>query len=317
MILGATVLVLVVGATLVVLNRSNLDSNEAGVVDGHPVTVQELEAFSEAHSLPLATHDEIAKAVTAIVSYKVMQAAALKRGLVSSISYSAMLTAMKSKNAANAKAITNHQATYGVASYTPETFLSYEQSTLQQALLTDLVSKKVIDPTGGELAAYYRDHKSAYAKNQDTVSLDLIRFEASSAGNAQLQSVFTRLDAGTSFNVIFADYLAGDRATVVDIEPMQISQDNAYSLSKYDNGIFTVGNQLKINATQVVQNDLAGGLVVLHCIDRQTAGYRSATDVADETAQRYEAATFTHYLARLVSDATVVVNNRLDQLVTH
>lgn len=274
---------------------------QVAAVDGHPVTAPELAAYADAHALPLATEDEARAALDALVRFKTAQIEALRLGLTDTVDYADLLTELACGNDDRAAAIDEGRAVYGVSAHDPETYLAYTESTLSDALLNALLAAGEFQPAEDELAAFYDRHRDEYAAGQDTVDLQVLRFEYSEAGTAAAEEVLARSEDGEAWGDVASDHAADPALS--DAYDLRVDEANAYDLEKYQSSLYLAADALAAGDTTVVTDDLAGGVLVLHCETRESGGYRTLDEVRPELILRFQDEAYERYLDGLVAAA--------------
>jgi hypothetical protein len=265
--------------------RSGAGDEPALTVNGRVVPPEELTTYAAAHSVDLSTDEGLQTAVKGAAGFKVLQQQAHDRKLIGYVDYAGFLADLHRKNDANAAAIQQGSAVYGVSRYEPSTYLSYLESTLQHSLQLALVAEKRIVPSDGALRAFYEQHKDQYAKKVDSIALKLMRPPADGQG------------------------------TAVPVGDLTIDEKSAYSYSKYRPALYAVALQLTAGETAPVIGDTAGEPLLAYCKSRKPAGYKTFQEVRQEITQRYEDEQFQRYLDSLSAGAKVVVSPRLRDLV--
>lgn len=274
-------------------------------VDGHPVTEAELAAVAETASLDPGGR----AALDAVVRFKVMQLAAHERGLVDAVDHDDVLAGLAATNAAQEAAIGRGEVVHGVSRFTEDTYLGHVASTLRHDLLNELLRIGELGaPDDAELRAYYERTKDQYARRFDDVELRVLRFEPSADGLAQAEAVAARLRGGASFDTVWAGYEARPPAALVGLTPLDVGDDDASSLAKYQPSLYEAAAELASGETRQVVDDLGGGVLVVHCAGREPAGYRDLEEVREELVLHHTEEQFERFVDGLVAGAGVLVD---------
>jgi hypothetical protein len=279
------------------------ESAAVASVDGHPVTAAELAAYADANAFPIGTEAEARTALDALIRFKAAQVEAFERGLTSAVEYGDLLRGLACGNGEREAAIAEGRAVYGVAEHDAETYLAYTESSVRDALLNALAAEGALGPTEDELADFYERSKDEYARGQDAIGLQVLRFETSAAGSAAADDVLARTAAGEPWAEVAADHAAD--AALLDAHPLAIDDANAYDLSKYQSSLFIAADALAVGETALVTDDLAGGLLVLHCERRDDGGFLPLDEVRPELVLRFQDEAFELHLDGLVADAGI------------
>ncbi len=307
--------VALVGATVAGCGRDGLPDDVAARVDGHVVTVDELRAYASASSLDVADPAGLDRAMAGVVREKALELDARSRGLLDSVDFDAIVAGAQDANATNAAAIGSGQAVYGVSRFTVDTFYARAISTLRQRLLDALLADGTIAATDDELRALYERERDDVAKLPDDLTLDLLRFEPTADGAAAVEDVQARLAAGEAYDDVAAGYASGGDPSFVDRTKLEVDQDSAYLVAKYRPALDDAARALAVGDTRVVDDDLAGGFLVVHCDSRRTGGYRTFDDVRSDLVSRYADEQLQRYADGLVAGKDVVENDRIGELV--
>gem|GEM_PF-5556965 len=306
MITAVVIVAAAVCAGMMYAAKEEPDGNAVAIVNGYPITAQELRVYSEVNSIDLGKAGSLDLALKGAARSKLIQIEANRRGLAESVSYEELLSRMDAENSRRSEALAAGKAIYGVPAYHEAIYYSQIMNSMVHNLKNALVESGEISTSEDQLHRFYSDNLDAYAKGQDRIKLFIINAPATKEGKELLASIRQRYENGESFFDLFEQYEGSGPASA---ETLVITGDNVYDLSKYQGEMYSTAESMQAGDLAVVNDNVDGGnLKLLYCAERVRAPYLKFEEVKPEITLRYMDDAFDRYIDRLYEKATVKIN---------
>lgn len=232
---------------------------------------------------------------------------AKEKGYIEDDSYQGLLERWEAENKSREERIAKGEAVYGLSEYTLELYREYEMDTFQKRYCEDLENEGM-DITDAEREQYYKEHESAYQKEDDRI-LDYVMIPYTSAGMSgeqaeelkqRLTAVYKKMDAEHSL----AELAGADEEISAYLEHADVTADELTMYSRTISDILEYAWELKAGESTAVIDEY-GCLYLIECTDRTENEASSLEEVKDNINKTLREERYDEMISKRAEEARI------------